>query len=39
MSEIKNLENIIKDLWPQNGPQTEKIDKYINKYSKEKIVI
>jgi len=39
MSEIKNLDSIVKELWPKNGPQTEKIDKYIKKYLKEKIVI
>jgi acetylglutamate kinase len=39
MSEVNNLENIIKELWPKNGPATQKIQKYIKKYSKEKIVI
>ena len=39
MSEIKNLDSMVKDLWPKNGPQTEKINKYIKKYLKEKIVI
>ena len=39
MSEVKNLDIIIKDLWPENGPKIEKIEKYIKKYSKEKIVI
>ncbi len=39
MQEVKNLENIIKELWPKNGPVTQKIQKYIKKYSKEKIVI
>ena len=39
MSEIKNLDSTVKELWPKNGPQTEKIDKYIKKYLKEKIVI
>ena len=39
MSEIKNLDSTVKELWPKNGPRTEKIDKYIKKYLKEKIVI
>ena len=39
MSEVKNLDNIIKELWPKNGPDIQKIKKYIKKYSKEKIVI
>tara|TARA_B110001454_G_scaffold205097_1_gene214421 strand:- start:888 stop:1760 length:873 start_codon:yes stop_codon:yes gene_type:complete len=39
MSEVKNLDNIIKEFWPKNGPKIEKIEKYIKKYSKEKIVI
>jgi len=39
MSEIKNLDKVIKNLWPKAGPDTQKIHKYIKKYSKEKIVI
>ncbi len=39
MTEIKNLDNLIKRLWPENGPKIEKIEKYIKKYAKEKIVI
>jgi len=39
MSIAENLDNKIKKIWPKNGPPTEKIDKYIKKYSKEKIVI
>ena len=39
MSEVKDLDNIIRELWPDNGPKIEKIEKYIKKYSKEKIVI
>jgi len=39
MSLVADLDNTIKNLWPKNGPETEKIDKYIKKYSKEKIVI
>ena len=34
-----NLDNIIEEFWPENGPKIEKIKKYIKKYSKEKIVI
>ena len=33
------LDSIIKKFWPKNGPPTLEIKKYINKYSKEKIVI
>jgi acetylglutamate kinase len=33
------LDSKIKKFWPKNGPSTEKIDKYIKKYSREKIVI
>ena len=39
MSLAENLDNKIKKIWPKNGPPTEKIDKYIKKYSREKIVI
>jgi acetylglutamate kinase len=39
MSEIKNLDAAVKEFWPKNGPEIQKIDKYIKKYSKEKIVI
>ena len=39
MSEVKNLDNIIKELWPENGPKIEKIEKYIKKYSKPKKII
>jgi acetylglutamate kinase len=35
----KNLDNTIKTLWPKDGPQIQKINKYIKKYLKEKIVI
>jgi len=34
MSLAENLDNKIKKIWPKNGPPTEKIDKYIKKYSK-----
>ena len=39
MSEIKNLDDIVKKFWPKDGPEIQKIEKYIKKYSKEKIVI
>jgi len=35
----ESLDSIIKKFWPKNGPPTLEIKKYINKYSKEKIVI
>jgi len=35
----KNLDSKIKEFWPKNGPPSEEINKYIKKYSKEKIVI
>ena len=35
----KNLENKIKEFWPKNGPAIQEIEKYVKKYSKEKIVI
>ena len=35
----KNLDNKIKEFWPKNGPPSQEINKYIKKYSKEKIVI
>ena len=34
-----NLDNKIKEFWPKNGPSTEAVEKYVKKYSKEKIVI
>ena len=39
MSTGENLNNKIKEFWPKNGPATQEIEKYIEKYSKEKIVI
>ena len=39
MSIAENLDNKIKEFWPKNGPATQEIEKYIKKYSKEKIVI
>ena len=38
MSEEKNLEEI-KKFWPQNAPDINNVQKYINKYKKELIVI
>ena len=35
----QNLENKIKELWPKDGPSSLEVEKYIKKYSKEKIVI
>ena len=35
----ENLDSKIKEFWPKNGPSTEEIEKYVKKYSKEKIVI
>ena len=39
MSANENLGNKIKEFWPKNGPPTREVEKYIKKYSKEKIVI
>jgi len=39
MSTTENLDNKIKEFWPKNGPPTQEIEKYVKKYSKEKIVI
>ena len=39
MLTVENLDNKIKDIWPKNGPSTKEVEKYIKKYSKEKIVI
>ena len=39
MLPAKNLDSKIKEFWPKNGPSTEEIEKYVKKYSKEKIVI
>ena len=39
MPVIENLDNKIKEFWPKDGPTSDKIEKYIKKYSKEKIVI
>jgi acetylglutamate kinase len=39
MLKVENLDSKIKEIWPKNGPATHEIEKYIKKYSKEKIVI
>ena len=39
MLPVENLNNKIKELWPKNGPSSEEIEKYVKKYSKERIVI
>jgi len=39
MLPAENLDNKIKKFWPKNGPLTEEVEKYLKKYSKEKIVI
>ena len=39
MSTAENLDNKIKEFWPESGPATHEIEKYVKKYSKEKIVI
>ena len=39
MSTTENLDNKIKEFWPESGPTTQAIEKYVKKYSKEKIVI
>ena len=39
MLPAENLDNQIKKFWPENGPSTQEVEKYIKKYSDEKIVI
>ena len=39
MLPTENLDNKIKEFWPKNGPSTNEVEKYVKKYSKEKIVI
>ncbi len=39
MHPAENLENKIKKIWPNDGPSIEEVEKYVKKYSKEKIVI
>ena len=36
---VENLDNKIKEFWPKNGPKIQEIEKYVKKYSREKIVI
>jgi len=36
---VQNLENKIREIWPKDGPSIQEVEKYIKKYSKEKIVI
>jgi len=39
MLPVETFDNKIKEFWPKDGPPTHKIEKYVKKYSKEKIVI
>ena len=39
MLPAESLDNKIKEFWPKSGPSTQEVEKYIKKYSKEKIVI
>jgi len=39
MSVTENINDKIKEYWPKDGPESNEIEKYIKKYSKEKIVI
>ena len=39
MLPAENLNNDIKKFWPKDGPSISEVEKYIKKYSKEKIVI
>ena len=39
MLPAEKLDNKIKEFWPKNGPSTQEVEKYIKKYSREKIVI
>ena len=39
MLSAKNLDNQIEQLWPENGPSTKEVSKYLKKYQNEKIVI
>ena len=39
MQPAGNLESKIKELWAKDGPSSLEVEKYIKKYSKEKIVI
>jgi len=35
----ETIDKKINEIWPKNGPNTREVEKYIKKYSKEKIVI
>ena len=39
MPTTENINDKIKEFWPKDGPANNEIEKYIKKYSKEKIVI
>ena len=39
MLPAENIDSKIKKFWPKNGPSPQEVEKYIKKYSKEKIVI
>ena len=39
MPTTENINHKIKEFWPKDGPSSNEIEKYIKKYSKEKIVI
>ena len=39
MLPTENIDSKIKKFWPKNGPSPQEVEKYIKKYSKEKIVI
>ena len=39
MLPAEKLDNKIKEIWPKDGPSNLEVEKYIKKYSKEKIVI
>ena len=39
MIPAEELNNNIREFWPKNGPSPSEVEKYVKKYSKEKIVI
>ena len=39
MPTAENFNHKIREFWPKNGPPTKEVEKYIKKYSNEKIVI
>ena len=39
MLPAENFDSKIKDFWPKDGPSIEEVEKYVKKYSKQKIVI